>query len=1019
MKKKLFTLLLAAVGLSIFQANAERTLEGWIRVDKSGLAKNKNKSENDQTDSFPNNKQWGFDSWLSVKDDVKDDTVYVRPQKLPESSEIATDEYSLFSVDSVAPGRFKIKSKNRPEVFFKGKWDAVDVDVSTFEIVQFHEGEKVGQSIENNSIEGYVVFPFTGQDQTAANAVLAGVDEDGKISFRAFSEFAVHSDSVPASPWLSYQFMKDTVKGRLYQSDTYPYFQTYHKDSALVKNGGNPINWNNGKTKPQNSVIFTYYDFKYNGKGSIFFNNDTVTLKKIVEHIKTVDYNSGAMPSITYGKKLSGIDTTSVKSDSLLYLQVNDKNHITFTALTAGKEWTNGEPSKLPWESDSVWYYIDATDTTKAFYAMVQVLIDLFGFEEDHFIPSKSNIERYIYKNDDNWRPLYMKAVPVTQTKPYEYVTENWLKERDFDLVAATQYIFGFPDLAISEDATVSTENAVRLSFEPAAKIGTDNKINGLTDTKFAGGDIDLFHIKNGDEYLTVSKVAYSSSGPDLTVANTKLSWEKQKITGADSLRQAFAIVHDTDSCIFTFLPVASYKYLGTTYNDTLSYNLRIGEKSKDDQSKDVSVDIDTAWHITFRSVAPQLVITDKPDDENIWLKLAVELKHYWEESVVYEDDSTFTVVYGKGKMHHYSAAGKFANAAGALLTDSIRSHWRVKYIEPENNGKPRVAFTPRIDTIYGFAQNQALTDTVFALDLENGEIALVTYNNRSKRDTVKIESIKSTYTLPFKNLDHLDSLKVAILASGSESYNLSNDNGNAVLKPITATSDTFRVVLHKSNVQTLADGLHVPYYIFSTPDSLFLRANIDTDSVEWVKVPGGEKISLLLDKNNWNAEFAQYKFSLPHKDGTEGEDVYLQTLHNPTQPENYGLIVNGSILFSVNARNFESVLKPSNKYVSSEGIYSALDQYKDNVKAAFWEIRHVGPGQATSLKKVGSSSVKIYGVAGGVRVIDASGSVSVYTVDGRLVSTGAVVSPDQTIAVPAGIYIVKNGVNAVKVVVK
>ena len=68
---------------------------------------------------------------------------------------------------------------------------------------------------------------------------------------------------------------------------------------------------------------------------------------------------------------------------------------------------------------------------------------------------------------------------------------------------------------------------------------------------------------------------------------------------------------------------------------------------------------------------------------------------------------------------------------------------------------------------------------------------------------------------------------------------------------------------------------------------------------------------------------------------------------------------------------------------------------------------------------KVINASAKIYGVAGGVKVTGASGAVAVYTVDGRLVTTQAVISPDQTVAVPAGIYIVKNGANVAKVVVK
>ncbi|MDR0613382.1 MAG: T9SS type A sorting domain-containing protein [Dysgonamonadaceae bacterium] len=1004
MKKRLFTLLLAAAGLSIFQANAEKKLEGWIRVDRSGLAKHEKVSQND---SFPN-KKWGFDSWLSMKGD-KGDTVYVRSQQSPDSSssEIATDEHSRFIVESVgSTNRFKISSKSG--VSLKAKWDIpADVDVSTFEIVRFDAaGKKIDdQSTANDSIEGYMVlFPYTSQEQTDCNAVFAGVDGSGNISFKAFSDFAFYSDSVPASPWLSYQFTKDTVQGRLYQSGQ-SRFQTYYNDSALVNEGDKPVDWNKGKSKLQNPVIFTYYDFKYIGEDVLLFNkNKNFYLNTLVS--QTVNDNEKSV-----------VDTTSFKKDSLLYFRVDDKNDITFTALTAGEEWTNGEPSKFPHseQPDSVFYYIDATGTTA--FGLDLALRQILNTDSSLLIPSK----RYIYKNDDNWRPLYINLAPATLAKSYKYVTEDWLTENDFDLTAATQHVFEFPYLAISDSATVSRENAVRLSFEPVAGIDADSTISGLTDKKFAGGGIDLFHIKNdNNKYLTVSKEQpYSSSGSEPTVANTKLKWDN-RISEADSLRQAFAIIRDTVDSVFTFLPVASYKYLGTAYNtDSLYYNLNIGKISKDDQGKDVSFDIDSIWHITVRSLEKQLVITDKQDDENenIWLKLAVDLKHHWEGPVVYED-STFTVVYGKGKTHHYSAGGKYANEAGALLTDSIRSHWRVNYID-EDNDKPRVAFTPRIDTIYGDAQNTALTDTVFALDLEDGKIVLVPYNNKSKRDTVEIDSIKSTYALPFKNLDHLDSLKVAILAGGSESYNLSNDNGNAVLRPISATSDTFRVVLHKSSVETLADGLlHIPYYLFSTPDSLFLKADIVTDSVQWVKVAGDE-IALLLDETNREAEYAPYRFSLPYK-GTEGENVYLQTFSHSTQIEDYGLIVNSSsILFSVNAHSFERILKHPNKYVGYEGIYSALDQYKDNVQAAFWEIRHTGPGQATGLKKVVPSSAKIYGVAGGVRVIGASGAVTVYTVDGRPVSTGAVVSSDQTIAVPAGIYIVKNGVHAVKVVVK
>jgi hypothetical protein len=72
-----------------------------------------------------------------------------------------------------------------------------------------------------------------------------------------------------------------------------------------------------------------------------------------------------------------------------------------------------------------------------------------------------------------------------------------------------------------------------------------------------------------------------------------------------------------------------------------------------------------------------------------------------------------------------------------------------------------------------------------------------------------------------------------------------------------------------------------------------------------------------------------------------------------------------------------------------------------------------------TGIKAINASPAKVYGVAGGVKVANATGAVSIYTIDGRLVTTQAVTSPNRTIAVPAGIYIVRNGAEVAKVIVK
>ena len=592
------------------------------------------------------------------------------------------------------------------------------------------------------------------------------------------------------------------------------------------------------------------------------------------------------------------------------------------------------------------------------------------------------------------------------------------MNDHEFNFTSATQYIFGGDNKAISTSATVSTAaNAARLKFEPAARIDADSTISGLTGTTFAGGNIELFHIKNDNQYLTVDTTAY-------TATNTKLIWDNKIASseGADTLRQAFAIVHNKKDSIFTFLPVASRQYPVT--DGSLRYNLGIGEKSKDDIGNDLSFEISNAWYINLRTDLTsnnlELIITsDINYGDPIWLKLDVTLD-YWGGP---ECGDRFAVIY-KNDSTHYSASGIFANEKDASLADSIRSHWLITPGSTEESKHALKVFTPRIGTIYGVAQNKTLTDTVLAHWLPNKKgIELIRINNvDGPRDTIqKVECINDPYTLPFRKFDS-DSVNVAILASGTE-YNLSKDNdGNAVLKPITE-SDTFRVVLHRSNVQTLAAGLEVPYYIFSTADSLFLKANTETESVQWVK-PESDEITLskLLDDSDLSANYAQYKFCLPYKGGVENEDVYLQTLHSTqTQPGDYGLVVNGSVLFGLNASKFESVLNQTNNYVAGEGIYSAIDQYNSHIKPiASWKIVPAGedPGQGTGLRKVGSPA-KIYGAAGEVRVVGASGAVSVYSIDGRPVWAGAVVSPDQTIAVPAGIYIVKNGVHVVKVVVQ
>jgi len=60
-----------------------------------------------------------------------------------------------------------------------------------------------------------------------------------------------------------------------------------------------------------------------------------------------------------------------------------------------------------------------------------------------------------------------------------------------------------------------------------------------------------------------------------------------------------------------------------------------------------------------------------------------------------------------------------------------------------------------------------------------------------------------------------------------------------------------------------------------------------------------------------------------------------------------------------------------------------------------------------------------IYGVAGGVKLLNTTGKVDLYSIDGRLIKSTVLSGSETTIPAPRGIVIVKNGAKVVKVVVQ
>jgi hypothetical protein len=126
-----------------------------------------------------------------------------------------------------------------------------------------------------------------------------------------------------------------------------------------------------------------------------------------------------------------------------------------------------------------------------------------------------------------------------------------------------------------------------------------------------------------------------------------------------------------------------------------------------------------------------------------------------------------------------------------------------------------------------------------------------------------------------------------------------------------------------------------------------------------------------------------------------------------------------GQTFAFLNTADGFAIVSGENRYLSSRGL-NLIFSDDSAVKLSFAWGNPNDYGIITGIKVIGvSSPAKVYGIAGGVKVANATGAVSIYTIDGRLVSTQAVTSPNQTIAVPAGIYIVRNGAEVAKVIVK
>ncbi|MDR1633072.1 MAG: hypothetical protein LBR97_09415 [Dysgonamonadaceae bacterium] len=979
MKRKLFTLLLAIVALTAFQANAQQQ-GSWILADTSGLANNELYS-----DSFPNNKL-GLYNWLS--DNGK--TFYVHPRvDTTDRYEIYRDEQNKFQLKKVGETndyRFYIRKESVSGRDFELEWDKKPI--SQFEIVQFNgtPETRVAQKFVNDTIEGYLALPqgeVLGPD--SAELVLAGTDKDGKISFKKFSEFGIKGPGPAPASFTVYQAGVDKVAGRVYQCQGSPFLQTYYKDSLIVAGGQERKNW--ALDNSQDS-LYTYLNMVIE-KGKIGISTDSVLgLDSIFKYLK----GQSGLENVVDTFSTSG---SRSREDSVLYF-VNEGGKLYFTAPVAGSKdgWTFKKPTGFAWDKTTMYYGIKIAGDNSLLSAFHTVLTDLFGVPNGVFSPAQNETVKYFYHPDNgDWRPLYIKVVPSCAPQPYEYVDSKWLKDGDYDLGAALQLTAdadgGITGSVAKDDAIIigkARPDRAKFFFEFADSIsgGTHKLSLPAADTLFTNEKtIELFYIKNGNKYLTVldTTIFGNIEFADSAVTNTQLGWaDKLKEDTVAKYRQAFAIVYNKKKDnIITLLPVASYKWKSvegkgvSSYGKNLYYNKAIGAETANPCGV-LFVDLSKAWYITQLSKTgadqPQrLIIADPtgpsyPSNEAIWFKTEMDL-NTWDGPTC---GDTIFAVYNVDGTKYYSAGSKDNKANGKLddvTVADIRSHWYATSDKKPEKGKlVNWIFTPNVDTIYNAPQQRVLQEPRIALNLEDGKIELVhrTATQPYTRDTIQVVCI-AVPDGPFLNIDGYAnaSKRVAILESLYKDRNISylSLQGDTVVPRNTSTLEAFLkgvdsseiksfawLDVRKSNVQKLGKykPIEVPYYIFSHTykgKQYFLRAGASKDSVQWVSLNDDQQTELLKSES-LNTTLAPFKFCLPYVynvDGTRDDKragtynkVYLQTL-DVGQQQTFDLVKAGNETGIVNAIDFFSALKSETGITKTEGIYAAVDQYKNNIQ--------------------------------------------------------------------------------------
>jgi hypothetical protein len=160
---------------------------------------------------------------------------------------------------------------------------------------------------------------------------------------------------------------------------------------------------------------------------------------------------------------------------------------------------------------------------------------------------------------------------------------------------------------------------------------------------------------------------------------------------------------------------------------------------------------------------------------------------------------------------------------------------------------------------------------------------------------------------------------------------------------------------------------------------------------------------------------YAYFRTKLPNNEAYKAENIYADLYFKQTFGFRYVDPKEQSFYVVSNANYTDPKNETGYRFLAS--VNDHLVFVTDPKDAMVFQFGKKDNNGYTDLEVVGQGG--IFGVAGGVKLLNTSGKVDIYSIDGRLIKSTVLTGSEEFITAPRGVVVVKNGSKVVKVVVR